>query len=311
LSIIVPCSEDGELFESTLVSVLQHRPPDCEVLVSHAGPYRDPYDLEGEVRFVEARRDASLLELINAGWMQAGGEVIHVLQCGSQVKEGWTDCIWEWFEKPAIGSVSPALELIAESTARRRIAGLRHGLLGRKLVPQKDSPRRPAPAILGPTLTAGFYRRTALEEVGGFDVLVGDRNGDLDIALSLEAAGYDAANVASSCVTAADAERQVVGFGDARRLERVFWKHLPKDEGRGSVLGHLIMVAVEFLFPFPGPRSALRLLGRLIGSLEPRLARRTRSVACEQPAAPESAVCSDTFSSADRPQAQQRRRVVA
>jgi hypothetical protein len=302
--------EDGELFESTLISVLQHRPPDCEVLVSHAGSYRDPYDLKSEVRFVEARSDASLLELINVGWMRAASEVIHVLQCGAQVQEDWTEPIWEWFEKPRIASVSPLLEPVAEC-AGRRIAGLRHGLLGRKLVHVGTSSRTQLPAILGPTLAAAFYRRAALEEVGGFDIVVGDRFGDVDLALSLEAAGYDAACASSSSVSAADTGGQVLGFRDARRSERVFWKHLAPDEGGGKVLRHLVMVTAEFLFPFPGPRSAVRLLGRLMGSLEPRLARRPRAASGRQPSASEPDVCSDAYSSANRNRAQRRRRVVA
>jgi len=57
LSIVIPCLGGAAEFDATLVSVLQHRPADCEVLVIHNEPYDDPYALGHEVRFVECRSD--------------------------------------------------------------------------------------------------------------------------------------------------------------------------------------------------------------------------------------------------------------
>ena len=54
LSIVVFCFHDSQLLEETLVSVLQNRPDNSEVLVMHDGTYEDPYDLVDEVRFIEA-----------------------------------------------------------------------------------------------------------------------------------------------------------------------------------------------------------------------------------------------------------------
>ncbi len=42
LSIIVPYCRDEAAFETTLVSVLENRPNQCEVLVPHDGSYQDP-----------------------------------------------------------------------------------------------------------------------------------------------------------------------------------------------------------------------------------------------------------------------------
>ena len=52
LSIIIPCLGGGAEFDGTLVSVLQNRPADCEVIVAHTDDYGDPYALRGEVEFV-------------------------------------------------------------------------------------------------------------------------------------------------------------------------------------------------------------------------------------------------------------------
>ena len=56
LAIVITDGGSIESLESTLVSVLENRPPDCEVLVALAGPYADPYELSGEVRFTLKRK---------------------------------------------------------------------------------------------------------------------------------------------------------------------------------------------------------------------------------------------------------------
>ncbi len=97
LSIIIPTLGDWESLETTLVSVLQNRPPLSEVIVVLNRTYDDPYDLEGEVRFVEVpgrtpskHRRAGLVELVNTGLAAADSELLHVLSCGMTVGDGWT-----------------------------------------------------------------------------------------------------------------------------------------------------------------------------------------------------------------------------
>jgi hypothetical protein len=43
LSIIIPVLGSSTRLESTLVSVLENRPPDCEILVLLGAPYDDPF----------------------------------------------------------------------------------------------------------------------------------------------------------------------------------------------------------------------------------------------------------------------------
>ena len=52
LAIVISAIGSIESLEGTLVSVLENRPADCEILVVLNRPYSDPYDLQGEVRFV-------------------------------------------------------------------------------------------------------------------------------------------------------------------------------------------------------------------------------------------------------------------
>src|SRR6476646_4128033 len=81
LSIVIPCLGGAAEFDSTLVSVLQNRPPDCEVLVAHSESYADPYGLRGEVHFIESP-SSSLIELLNAALAVTTGEIVHVVGCG-------------------------------------------------------------------------------------------------------------------------------------------------------------------------------------------------------------------------------------
>ena len=56
LSIVIPVLGDPQQLDDTLLSVLENRPANCEILVVHNQPYHDPYNLSDEVRFVEAER---------------------------------------------------------------------------------------------------------------------------------------------------------------------------------------------------------------------------------------------------------------
>ena len=56
LAIIISAVGSIEALENTLVSVLENRPADCDVVVVHSKPYSDPYELKNEVRFVSAPR---------------------------------------------------------------------------------------------------------------------------------------------------------------------------------------------------------------------------------------------------------------
>lgn len=91
LSIIIPYSGDEVALETTLVSVLENRPTDCEILVSHDGSYRDPYALGDEVLFIETAKPASEVSLLNEALRAAVSPVLHILRCGVRVMEAWTD----------------------------------------------------------------------------------------------------------------------------------------------------------------------------------------------------------------------------
>jgi len=54
LAVVIPFEGNTKALEDTLVSVLENRPDDSEVLVVLGKPYQDPYALGDEVEFVAA-----------------------------------------------------------------------------------------------------------------------------------------------------------------------------------------------------------------------------------------------------------------
>ena len=109
LSIVIPALGHNDLLESGLVSVLEHRPADSEVLVVLNGPYEDPYNLAEEIRFVQAPAQAELLECLNLGYRSSTGGAIHFLGCGFEVAVGWADGPLARLSDANVGAVVPIL----------------------------------------------------------------------------------------------------------------------------------------------------------------------------------------------------------
>jgi N-acetylglucosaminyl-diphospho-decaprenol L-rhamnosyltransferase len=87
--------------------------------------------------------------------------------------------------------------------------------------------RRVSPVIVGPAGTAGAYRRSAWEQVGGLDETIFAYMEDLDLALRLRMAGWRS-------VAAPDAKG--VHLGSATHGLRSSWQRLQAGFGRGYVL---------------------------------------------------------------------------
>jgi hypothetical protein len=270
LSIIIPCLETDGRLDDTLASVLQNRPEACEVIVVHRGRYDDPYDLAGEVVFHEAAGDEGLVGLLNHGLELAQGPIVHLLQCGSEVEEGWTDRALQRFDDKHVAAVSPLV--FAPPVARREradaaacvgVAAARFGG-SRPVVQLGDGPLRPRP--LGPSLVAAFYRTESLRSIGGFAPCVGAELADLDAALALAAKNLQCVVEPSSRVTACGESQQ---FGDVfsagQAAERLFWRHVfrPRGGGLGAVLAHPLSLVLDLLVRLPRGGAFRRAAGRV------------------------------------------------
>lgn len=164
VSIVVPHLGDDALFEDSLVSVLENRPADCEVLVSHDGRYDDPFELGDEVRFV-ANEGRTMPELIVGAAREARSRFVHVLGDGVKATEGWIDSALEKFEHEEAAIVAPIARRSVDgpitaagwtSTTSRLATPLAAG--------KRELGRRDAASIRGACLAASFWRRDELLE---------------------------------------------------------------------------------------------------------------------------------------------------
>lgn len=168
LSIIVPSRQNDSRLEMTLVSVLQNRPEDSEVIVVHDGSYRDPYALGDEVIFVEADQGSSTTELINAGLMAACSPTVHTLLDGVEVTAGWADGAAALLENDrSLASIASVVGL----PKNQKTCGLGARQLrdARALRTGQLYARTTSAEVAGAELTSGFFRRSVLLALGGFD----------------------------------------------------------------------------------------------------------------------------------------------
>jgi len=278
LTIIVPYTGNRsqhqrgvERLEDTLVSVLEHRPPRCQLIVAHDGSYADPYALQGEVEFLVNRGSRSRVDLINQALTQSTAEIAHILAPGVLARDGWSDGVEQLFIDRKVASASPCV-LRKDDPDRLVHLGLGYGWGGTRLplaaghaVSDKLCQQT---RVLGPSLTAGFYRVESVLKAGGFAGCVGDELADLDMALSLYARGFQSV-VAGSCRMFADGESdRPIGFHRGRCLERLFWRHLHHHGLLRSLLAHPVSVVSRAVGDIPHPGSGLQLLGRLLAWLE-------------------------------------------
>jgi GT2 family glycosyltransferase len=279
LSIIIPTLGNWEDLESTLVSVLQNRPAQSEIVVVHKGTYHDPYDLKDEVRFVSTGNGCQLVDLVNAGLVAAHAEIIHLLSCGAVAEEGWTAPAVRQFEDSRVASVAP-LVLDADCPSRVFSAGCQwwpggveaihaHGQLG----DAELNHRR----WVGPDGVAAFYRRSALCDVGSLDATLTTRFAAIDLALRLRNAGYRAALEANSRVMIAPS---LVGregsLRQAWQRERLFWRHARQHGRLRSLAAHSGQIASEIVRCIPRATIS-EAVGRAIGIFD-RRAPRTRPI---------------------------------
>ncbi len=262
LAIVISATGSIESLESTLVSVLENRPADCEVFVALDRQYNDPYDLAGEVQFVSGRK-SRLIDGVNQAIATTRAHFVHLLASGCKVNEGWTNQALGRFGDRRVAAVAPVVYDAAEP-ARIVAAGLAYSASGRRTLVAHGQSEIPAGAsLLGACGFAAFYRRAALELVGGLCPHLGLAQADVDLACSLRQAGMIAVLEPGSRVMAGrDVDTAESPFRQALYDERLFWRNLPQPGRLGAIAGHFGLAAWDVLGSFPRPAMALKLAAR-------------------------------------------------
>lgn len=232
LSIVIPMTSTPAALEETLVSVLENRPDDCEIIVVLARSYADPWNIGDEVRFVQAPSGATLASCVNLGIAASEAPVIHVLTAGWRATPNWVDAPLAILEAGDAGAVVP----VAVDGSSTVSTGVRYGVGGRRIA----AARKPA----APSLEAGFWRADILEMAGdGFALACGDMYADADMAVALERMECPVAVEPSSQVMRGEPRRRGNPFIGGLHAERLFWRSLA---GR-SLVPALVMHLVEIV----------------------------------------------------------------
>jgi hypothetical protein len=267
LSVVVAAADTSAL-EETLVSVLENRPDDCDVIVSLGVAYDDPWNIRDEVTFIDAPRAAGLVGCVSAGVAAAAGDVIHVLASGWRATPGWTDAAMRHFSRPEVAAVVPLA--VAESDRDQPVsAGVRRTPGGRSVsvVPRRVSGGiSTGPLPHAPALEAGFWRADLLHDVG-FSSACGDALAAADMAAAISALRADVVLEPEARVIAGPPPRRDGGFRGGLRAERLFWRSLSCERVVPALVAHAgeVMRHAAMTAPF-GTLGTLA--GRLAGLLE-------------------------------------------
>lgn len=270
LAIVISAVGSIEQLEITLVSVLENRPADCEIIVALNQAYADPYDLKGEVTFLAPVRGAAT-SAINAALAVTRSPFVHLLASSCQVTDGWADAALARFGDKQTASVSP-LVLNADDPNSVLAAGVGYRPRGQRYLVGEGvsaSEVRRLPAASGPALFAAFYRKAALDFIGGFSAELGRRQADVDAALVLGRAGFGAAFEPGSQLRAAkSADPASSAFREALYDERLFWRNLSGAPRMAAWLGHAALVGGEAIKAAPRPSLLAKLAGRSWAGLQ-------------------------------------------
>jgi hypothetical protein len=270
LAIVISAAGGVEALEATLVSVLENRPADCEVLVALARPYADPYDLKDEVRFLAPTRRTSAVVALNRALASVRSPIVHLLAAGCVVSEGWTEAAVSHFADRQIAAVAPWVWNIAQPGTLLS-AGISYQRNGRRhLVGQgvRDENFQPPATVIGPASFAAFYRQTVLELLGAFSTKLTLRQADIDLALAIRHAGFRVAVERGTKVLApVEIDAPSSALSDARAEERLFWRNLER-ASFGTIVSHSAIAAWDCLSELPRPTALLRMAGRAWANLE-------------------------------------------
>jgi hypothetical protein len=238
LSVVVPATELTGL-EETLVSVLEHRPENSEIVVALGTSYDDPWNIREEVTFVDAAKGSGLVGCVTAGIAAASGDVIHVLAAGWKATDGWANAALRHFAQRHVAAVVP-LAVSEADHEQPMSAGIRRTAGGRSVT---VVPRRKAGGIVtgalpsAPLLEAGFWRSDVIREIG-LSTACGDALAAADMAAGLTASKADVVLEPESRVIGGPTRKRGSSFAAGLHAERLFWRSLSCERAVPALLAH-------------------------------------------------------------------------
>jgi len=181
LSLIVPFQRDESALETTLISVLESRDRDVELIIVHSGDYEDPYELaHDEAVVLETEQGSSLSERLNLAARTACSPIVQVVLPGTTLEASWSDEGLSWFDDDATHAVSLP---IRDASTDRVVFGMNaEQLPHRGMAFSTDS-------VAGPLLAGTMIRRRSLLKLGGWSELISESLLDLELTLLMRTLG--------------------------------------------------------------------------------------------------------------------------
>jgi len=290
LSIVIPSHSRADLLTACLHTVIAHAPRGTQIVVVDDGSKDEAVSRAASafpmVEIIRHARPLGFCRATNTGIRAARGDAIELLNDDTEVEAGWAEAALAHFAQPNVGSVAP---LVLQLEPDRRRSGLparidtagddydRGGFARKRGHGQTwdEAPKllHVAGHCWGVSAAAGFYRASALRELGGFRESFGAYFEDVELAHRLNRAGwsaiYEPASVVHHRVSSSYGRRPSRRTLERQSCneERIFLQHTDGPIGTKVWLRHLAVLAGK----------TLRRIEE--GTLAPWLAGRMRAVA--------------------------------
>ncbi|AMV30996.1 hypothetical protein VN12_02695 [Pirellula sp. SH-Sr6A] len=179
LSIIVPFLDDHAKLESTLLSLLENRNSDLEILVVHNGNYDDPYDLGAdEVVLIQAPTSFGHSESLNLAIATASAPTVQILLPGMRVQKDWY--------QPALAKLGREnWDAVASPCSVEQTHQVIFGLDRTALPHRRLATRISNQAV--PLLAGTLFRKNVLLLIGGLCPQLGREGAEVELQLLMDA----------------------------------------------------------------------------------------------------------------------------
>ncbi|WP_241491930.1 glycosyltransferase [Sphingomonas endophytica] len=266
VSVLIPAFNEARVIESSVRRILSSTGPRVEVIVIDDGSTDGTSDIVATTFGIDPRVRLLTLEnggkarALNTALRQARGDVVIALDADTQFEDDTIAKLTRWFADPAIGAVAGNAKVGNRTNLVTRWQALEY-------VTAQNLERRALAALGAVTVVPGAigaWRRTALDQVGGYpeDTLAEDQ----DLTIAIQRAGWRVAcdndaiawTEAPETVRALFKQRFRWAFGTLQCL----WKHRGA-LGRAGGLGRVGLpqaLVFQFLFTLAAPLIDVALL---------------------------------------------------
>lgn len=173
VSLVVPAYNEGLVIQAAVRSLLRLDYPNYEIIVVDDGSTDDTYEkalvVAKESRDVEVRvitkRNGGKADALNTGMTVARGEFILNMDGDTKLSPNTLRVCIPHFENPSVGAVAGNVKVLNRENIWTRIQALEY-VEGLAMARKAQSFGRVVNIIPGPL---GMFRKTVLQQVGGYD----------------------------------------------------------------------------------------------------------------------------------------------